>query len=68
MQYPVAFHAQNIIAITILELFIAEIRSRMNTRLWRLLINNLTEEQIEKLNNLLIVKNKKRQSLFISLA
>ena len=49
--------------ITTVERFIAEIRSRMDTRLWRSLIKNLTEDQTEKLNNLLLVADKQRQSL-----
>ncbi len=53
--------------ITTLERFIAEVRTRMDSRLWRLLINKLTLEQIEKLNNLLLVKDKQRQSLLDNL-
>ncbi len=49
--------------ITTVERSIAEIRSRMDTRLWRSLIKNLTNEQTEKLNNLLLVAEKQRQSL-----
>lgn len=49
--------------ITTVERFIAEIRSRMDTRLWRSLIKNLTNDQTEKLNNLLLVADKQRQSL-----
>ncbi|RUR14069.1 Tn3 family transposase [Legionella sp. km772] len=49
--------------ITTVERFIAEIRSRMDTRLWRSLIKNLTGDQTEKLNNLLLVADKQRQSL-----
>ncbi|HAT8651895.1 TPA: Tn3 family transposase [Legionella pneumophila] len=49
--------------ITTVERFIAEIRSRMDTRLWRSLIKNLTNDQTEKLNNLLLVAEKQRQSL-----
>lgn len=49
--------------ITTVERFIAEIRSRMDTRLWRSLIKNLTNDQSEKLNNLLLVAEKQRQSL-----
>lgn len=49
--------------ITTVERFIAEIRSRMDTRLWRSLIKNLTDDQTEKLNNLLLVADKQRQSL-----
>lgn len=49
--------------ITTVERFIAEVRSRMDTRLWRSLIKNLTNDQTEKLNNLLSVADKQRQSL-----
>ncbi len=49
--------------ITTVERFIAEIRSRMDTHLWRSLIKNLTDDQTEKLNNLLLVADKQRQSL-----
>lgn len=49
--------------ITTVERFIAEIRSRMDTRLWQSLIKNLTDDQTEKLNNLLLVADKQRQSL-----
>ncbi len=49
--------------ITTVERFIAEIRSRMDARLWRSLIKNLTNDQTEKLNNLLLVAEKQRQSL-----
>ncbi|MFO8930423.1 Tn3 family transposase [Legionella pneumophila serogroup 1] len=49
--------------ITTVERFIAEVRSRMDTRLWRSLIKNLTNDQTEKLNNLLLVAEKQRQSL-----
>ena len=38
--------------ITVLERFIAEIRSRMESRLWRMLIKNLSASQQEKLNDL----------------
>lgn len=40
--------------ITTVERFIAEIRSRMDARLWRSLIKNLTDDQKLKLNKLLI--------------
>ena len=40
--------------VTVLERFIAEIRSRMETRLWRMLIKNLTYEQQEALGALLV--------------
>ena len=53
--------------ITTVERFIAEIRSRMDTRLWRSLIKNLTDNQTEKLNNLLLVADKQRQSLLDTL-
>jgi len=40
--------------VTVLERFIAEIRSRMETRPWRMLIKNLTYEQQEALGALLV--------------
>ncbi|MBP9681710.1 MAG: Tn3 family transposase [Bacteriovorax sp.] len=49
--------------VTVLERFIAEIRSRMETRLWRMLIKNLTYEQQETLNTLLVKSEGENQSL-----
>ncbi|HIF0232327.1 TPA: Tn3 family transposase [Legionella pneumophila] len=49
--------------ITILERFVAEIRSRMEARLWRMLIKNLTQSQQEKLSELLVVEDDEHQSL-----
>jgi hypothetical protein len=49
--------------VTVLERFVAEIRSRMETRLWRLLIKNLTYEQQETLNTLLVKNVEENQSL-----
>lgn len=48
--------------ITTLERFIAEIRSRMDSRLWRMLIKNLTDEQRTNLNNLLLIEDNKRRT------
>lgn len=53
--------------ITTVERFIAEIRSRMDTRLWRSLIKNLTDDQTSKLNKLLLVQDNQHQSLLDSL-
>ena len=49
--------------VTTLERFVAEIRFRMESRLWRLLTKNLTYSQEENLNSLLEVNDDKRQSL-----
>ena len=49
--------------ITILERFVAEIRSRMESRLWRMLIKNLSASQQEKLNGLLVVEDDEHLSL-----
>ena len=49
--------------ITVLERFVAEIRSRMESRLWRMLIKNLTVSQQKKLNDLLVVEDDEHQSL-----
>lgn len=49
--------------VTVLERFVAEIRSRMENRLWRLLIKNLTCEQQASLNQLLITNDGEYQSL-----
>ena len=53
--------------ITTVERFIAEIRSRMDTRLWRSLIKNLTEVQTSKLNKLLLVEDNQHHSLLDTL-
>jgi TnpA family transposase len=49
--------------VTVLERFVAEVRSRMESRLWRLLIKNLTTSHQEKLNELLVVEDDEHQSL-----
>lgn len=49
--------------VTVLERFIAEIRSRMEMRLWKLLIKDLTIEQQKSFNQLLVVKDDEHQSL-----
>ena len=49
--------------ITVLERFVAEIRSRMESRLWRMLIKNLSATQQEKLNDLLVVEEDEHLSL-----
>jgi hypothetical protein len=49
--------------ITVLERFVAEIRSRMESRLWRMLIKNLSSSQQEKLNDLLVVEDDEHLSL-----
>ena len=48
---------------TVLERFIAEIRSRMEKRLWQLLTRDLTREQKIKLNQLLVKPEKERYSV-----
>lgn len=53
--------------ITTLERFIAEIRSRMDSRLWQSLIKNLTDEHAGKLDNLLLVADDRRTSLLDTL-
>ena len=53
--------------ITTVERFIAEIRSRMDARLWRSLIKNLTDDQTSKLNKLLLVEDNQPQSLLDTL-
>lgn len=50
--------------ITILERFIAEIRSRMETRLWRLLVRDVGIEQQRRLDELLTPVEGSRQSWF----
>jgi TnpA family transposase len=49
--------------ITVLERFVAEIRSRMESRLWRMLIKNLSASQQEKLTDLLVVEDDQHLSL-----
>lgn len=49
--------------VTVLERFIAEIRSRMESRLWRMLIKNLTTEQQKKLSDLLVTEDDEHKSL-----
>jgi len=49
--------------ITVLERFVTEIRSRMESRLWRMLIKNLSATQQEKLNDFLIVEDDEHLSL-----
>jgi TnpA family transposase len=49
--------------VTVLERFIAEIRSRMESRLWKMLIKDLTSDQQERLNQLLVTNNDEHQSL-----
>lgn len=39
--------------VTVLERFVAEVRSRMESRLWRLLVCNVTDAQRQRLNDLL---------------
>ena len=50
--------------ISILERFIAEIRSRMETRLWRLLVRDVGIEQQRRLDELLAPAEGSRQSWF----
>ena len=50
--------------ITILERFIAEIRSRMEAKLWRTLTQNLTLDHQERLNQLLVTNSHDHQSVF----
>lgn len=49
--------------ITVLERFIAEIRSRMESRLLKMLIKDLTIDQQERLNQLLITNDDDHQSI-----
>jgi TnpA family transposase len=49
--------------VTILERFVSEIRSRMESRLWRMLIKNLTDVQQENLETLLEKEDDAHQSL-----
>ena len=48
--------------VTVLERYVAEIRSRMETRLWRALTRNITTEQRYQLDQLLVVDEGNRQS------
>ncbi|MEN9195762.1 Tn3-like element ISXc4 family transposase (plasmid) [Xanthomonas euvesicatoria] len=48
--------------VTLLERFIAEIRSRMESRLWRLLVHGVTPEQRQRLDDLLKLVEGSRQS------
>ncbi len=48
--------------VSILERFIAEIRSRMESRLWRLLVRDITDEQRRRLDELLTPAEGSRQS------
>ncbi|EPM90638.1 Tn5045 transposase [Pseudomonas syringae pv. actinidiae ICMP 19068] len=48
--------------VTVLERFIAEIRSRMESRLWRLLVRGVTDEQCQRLDDLLKLASGSRQS------
>lgn len=48
--------------VTVLERFIAEVRSRMESRLWRLLVRGVTAEQRQRLDDLLKPAEGGRQS------
>ncbi|EPM91143.1 Tn5045 transposase, partial [Pseudomonas syringae pv. actinidiae ICMP 19070] len=48
--------------VTVLERFIAEIRSRMESRLWRLLVRGVTDEQCQRLDDLLKLASGRLQS------
>lgn len=48
--------------ITVLERFVAEVRSRMESRLWRLLVRDVTDEQRQRLDELLAPVEGSRQS------
>lgn len=48
--------------VTVLERFIAEVRSRMESRLWRLLVRGVTAEQRQRLDDLLKPAEGDRQS------
>ena len=50
--------------VTILERFVAEVRSRMESRLWRLLVRDVTDEQRRRLDELLMPTEGGRQSWF----
>lgn len=50
--------------VTVLERFIAEIRSRMETRLWALLGQSINADQRSRLENLLTIADDGRQSWF----
>ncbi len=49
--------------VTVLERFIAEIRSRMESRLLKMLVKDLTSDQQERLNQLLVTNDDEHQSL-----
>lgn len=48
--------------VTVLERFVAEVRSRMESRLWRLLMRSVTDEQRQRLDDLLKPAEGSRQS------
>ena len=48
--------------VTVLERFVAEVRSRMESRLWRMLVRGVTETQRQRLNDLLRPAEGGRQS------
>ncbi|MGF6604885.1 TnpA family transposase [Paraburkholderia sp. GAS448] len=48
--------------VTVLERFVSEIRTRMESRLWRLLVRDVTIERQARLDNLLTVADGSRQS------
>ena len=48
--------------VTVLERFVAEVRSRMESRLWRLLVRGVTDEQRRRLDDLLKPAEGSRQS------
>jgi TnpA family transposase len=50
--------------ISTIERFIAEVRSRMESRLWRLLNRNISNEQRRRLDELLVLVEGSRQSWF----
>jgi len=49
--------------VTVLERFIAEIRSRMESKLLRMLVKDLTNDQQNRLNQLLVTNDDEHQSL-----
>jgi TnpA family transposase len=49
--------------VTVLERFIAEIRARMESRLWKMLTESLSSDQQERLNQLLVTGDDEHQSL-----
>lgn len=48
--------------VTVLERFVAEVRSRMESRLWRILVRDVTEAQRQRLDDLLKPAEGNRQS------